>query len=1317
MNTNKTIIWFSRWFYFLLAHLPSRILANAIFFTAIFSLMIQGGLYYAEKHPQKIQQLIADYLLINVSFSAVKTDFNLFFPSMQLDKLTIYSPHTDKPWLSFESAAVSVDLLRSLVSLNPKLNYFSLDGAKTSLTRDAQGNVHLGNLLIEDNAVKASGAKNTSPSPPLWLLSQKYLSLSNSEIVISDALTGIQNYRLNDINIALRNSWWQHQLSISFSNSNGQQEFKAIDLGMYFKGSIHQIEDWKGQFYLSVDGFNFQQTENRLANQLYKKLLKPQQYSLHSAQLNSQIWGKIEAGELKSISGQMVKSQLALFDQQNQQQTQLDNFNFNFAVLNSANLFSKKFASQKPQSELKAQPKIQADNNDVWHFLLADLHFEVAEQAISLQPIGVDIEPIQSDASKPDTQSYVVHSYTQQLQLAPLRPLLKQIFPTQKDAFDSLKFSGQLSELSADFILQEKAFVELQLHAHLQDYQQSAWQDVPLLRNFSAEVWGNYHFKDGQASSDGVVALDSPDLRVKLHTLFRDAWQFDSATGQISWQQIGELTWIDSGSVKLKNNHLNIAGNAQFWLDSNNSPLMIIDAYYNQVNLSYTSRYLPVALLEKGLVNWLDDGVLSGRAPDGGVVFRGRLSDFPYPDYSGNMDIVFNVEDLKLSYQKGWPILTDIKARTTFTEQGMWIEGWHAKTVNSTSHDTRVALNDYMNGILNIQSNVKGRAKDGLDFLRQSDILTAKQIESLASEGDISIDLDLTISTDAESEEVKSRVDVELSKVKFKPAWLLPTQVEEINGKLSIHNSFINATNINGKLNGEKLQINIKTEAESGDVDAITHLQIDTKASIETLLVSGFIPEWLKPSFPRLSGITPLHVNLLIPNNQNIYPQVVILSSLEGIKSDLPKPFNKKAHEKLPFQLSYNENSQKSQFRVKLGKNLNVNSEFLHQESDQKVVKKELNKLSLSFGSQAALIPAQSGVILQGDVDLSELDKWAEILNSSDDVAQEQSAAQGIDFQLPIKLALDSVTLPAWKAADKQEPMAAPEEYEKTPLKVKKLPTVNGYIDKIMVADNNLGRFFIDTKQNKNLFTIKELELKGDFVNLLLSGKWDKQLKKTLTRLEGKVDIEDVGELADIVGYDSITKKAKVNLDGYIKWHGSPLAFDYHQLFGVVKLKSGPGYFADIDPGVGRVLGLFNLNKITKRINLDFSDVSQKGFSFEDISADFLFNENSLYTRDLTINSSMAQIIVDGHLDLVQQKFDELVTITPNISSGLTLAGAAIAGPVGAAAGWLGHTLVGKQVNRISQYQHTIKGSWSEPQISPVKISALIDKSSSDEKP
>ena len=45
------------------------------------------------------------------------------------------------------------------------------------------------------------------------------------------------------------------------------------------------------------------------------------------------------------------------------------------------------------------------------------------------------------------------------------------------------------------------------------------------------------------------------------------------------------------------------------------------------------------------------------------------------------------------------------------------------------------------------------------------------------------------------------------------------------------------------------------------------------------------------------------------------------------------------------------------------------------------------------------------------------------------------------------------------------------------------------------------------------------------------------------------------------------------------------------------------GFFKKIDPGVGKLLGIFSLQSIPKRLLLDFSDVYKEGFYFDKLIA------------------------------------------------------------------------------------------------------------------
>jgi uncharacterized protein YhdP len=84
------------------------------------------------------------------------------------------------------------------------------------------------------------------------------------------------------------------------------------------------------------------------------------------------------------------------------------------------------------------------------------------------------------------------------------------------------------------------------------------------------------------------------------------------------------------------------------------------------------------------------------------------------------------------------------------------------------------------------------------------------------------------------------------------------------------------------------------------------------------------------------------------------------------------------------------------------------------------------------------------------------------------------------------------------------------------------------------------------------------------------------------------------------------------------------------------------------------------------------------------------------------LKSSAAKISLTGSTDLVDQRYDQLLTIRPGLGNTLPIIGAIAAGPGGAVAGLALQGLLQKQLGEATQVQYTISGSWDDPLIEPV---------------
>ena len=65
------------------------------------------------------------------------------------------------------------------------------------------------------------------------------------------------------------------------------------------------------------------------------------------------------------------------------------------------------------------------------------------------------------------------------------------------------------------------------------------------------------------------------------------------------------------------------------------------------------------------------------------------------------------------------------------------------------------------------------------------------------------------------------------------------------------------------------------------------------------------------------------------------------------------------------------------------------------------------------------------------------------------------------------------------------------------------------------------------------------------------------------------------------------------------------------------------------------MLGLFSLSELPRRLSMDFRDVFDDGFSFDEAKGTMRLENGTGYTDDLTLSSTVAEISINGSANLL----------------------------------------------------------------------------------
>jgi uncharacterized protein YhdP len=219
------------------------------------------------------------------------------------------------------------------------------------------------------------------------------------------------------------------------------------------------------------------------------------------------------------------------------------------------------------------------------------------------------------------------------------------------------------------------------------------------------------------------------------------------------------------------------------------------------------------------------------------------------------------------------------------------------------------------------------------------------------------------------------------------------------------------------------------------------------------------------------------------------------------------------------------------------------------------------------------------------------------------------------------------------------------------------------------------------------------------------NGSWTEvDSGKTESAFEFNIESIDLEDTFEDLGFAGSIKKGEGYANLSLHWEGAPYEITVAGLAGKGEVEIKKGSIKELDPGAGRLLALVNLNAITRRLSLDFKDVTNEGFTFDSIRGRIQLAEGGeLTAKKAKIKSSAADIRISGSTNIIDKTYNQTVSVVPSISGALPAAGAIVGGPVGAAAGVVADRLVQiVGLNKVVEYDYEITGTWEEPIIKRV---------------
>jgi uncharacterized protein (TIGR02099 family) len=264
-------------------------------------------------------------------------------------------------------------------------------------------------------------------------------------------------------------------------------------------------------------------------------------------------------------------------------------------------------------------------------------------------------------------------------------------------------------------------------------------------------------------------------------------------------------------------------------------------------------------------------------------------------------------------------------------------------------------------------------------------------------------------------------------------------------------------------------------------------------------------------------------------------------------------------------------------------------------------------------------------------------------------------------------------------------------------------PTLDIVIDNFELRGKKLGRVELEgAGRGAREWRLTKLALTNPEAQLTGSGQWQAGASPRMV-MDFKLDLADSGAFMERLGFAGTLRGGKGRVGGQVSWAGSPLAFHLPSLDGKLNIALDNGQFLKAGPGAARLFSVLSLQSLPRRLALDFRDVFQEGFAFDNVSGEVTIEDGVAATRNLRLRGVQAAVLMEGSTDLQRETQDLRVIVVPEINAGTASLAYAVINPAIGLGSFVAQLFLRKPLMAASTREFTVQGSWAEPKVERVE--------------
>ncbi|OMH30372.1 YhdP family protein [Motiliproteus sp. MSK22-1] len=1292
-----------------------------------------------------------------LSIGELQGDWHHFRPMLSARNIRVQNP--DGEYLvQLDSAKLELDLIRSLLQQRAIFRYALLDKLTLKLVRNGSGDWQLYGM---------DGDTDTEPSVDLAemladLLRHRKVRLVNMGVAVE--LENGESYPQQLINASLDREGGRYNFQAKIADSRSEGSEKSLELIALGKG-LPGSDKFQARFYINIPQQNkgvwlplipaqfVAPIEKSLVQQdaTLSTALSDDRESIPLAQLqtlefSSQLWGEWQGAMLRRLSGTLQIPKLAWQSSPKSA---------------TAGKNGQALSAQKQQlTNFQTRLLLQSDGPQQWLFQLSGLHGEINQKTLpfqELQGLWGKHQDLQLSLNQLDLESstalllassVVPEAVKEELSVLTPKGLLKNL---------SINVGGIRQDLPLAFELQ----------ADLDKVGVSAWSGAPELRGVKGLLRVD--------QNGGSVDFDSP-LKMNFPELYQQGWALDRARGRVSWQLRSDAVEVESQRLQIWQE--GVEANGRFSLDlpfsedeqSNFTLLIGMD----NSDGSKAPLFVPDKIVDKGLFDWLSQSIQAGHLNSGGFFYQGPLEDWA-PDPS--LQMFFDVSQGVIKYQPDWPQVTHSESYTLIKNSEVLVSINSGQIYNTQITSGEVYLPPDSQK-LQVKAHLAGPAADGRKVLLEAPTkqYLGEEFAQWQLSGKAKTRLDLAIDLE-DADRSRIRVLTDLSDATYASSGL-DLSFDQLSGRISYHESDgLSSGPIKGRFMEQPIAARINTTEDAKGL----HTLIEATGPVNIRRFNRWLKQPVLDFFDgsaevfanldictastdctrlkvssSLEGVASQHLPEPFAKTADQRVPLAVSANLTGEQQWLTIKYGREFQSLLALV-----EDGISGGELVLGAGQSAPRARKHglwirgsmARIDAKSWQRFLDRLfpeAVAEGGRPQINPLLKAVDLYTDnlvfdAAFGEQSNAVASIGAGLSIKLEPSS-EGWRLRVASPVLLGTVLLPT----QTQKPIKADFEYIRLPdfddqenndnqdvgpiaeqqttaqkpdfladFDPSQLPLMQLSVNELKIGEEDYGRWALAVEPVENGVQITGIEGLVKEVTTKADMRWLDTVDGQQTYIDLSLAAAQLGDVQEAWGTEKTLESKDARVAGKLRWSGSPLNFNFHSLYGDLELSAGQGLFLDTTGSGGalKLFGLLNFNALGRRLRLDFSDLSSKGVSFDEISAAYRIDQGiASNVQPLSLTGPTVDIRLEGSFDLLNKTLDQRMDITVPLAENLPLTAVLLSTPQVAGALFLVEKLVGKQLRKFTTARYTISGDWEEPEIEPVVSKKPSESGSSSER-